>query len=305
MSKPNLRNAKALALFAVWTYACGGSAFNAGGSGGAAGASTTGGSATSGGSSEAGTAAGGASGGASAGNAGTAQGGTDAGGTDAGGTNAGGTNAGGTNAGGTNAGGTNAGGTNAGGTNAGGTGGVRNSGDCLVDKECAVGSTCVALSPGGFRTCVTPVPPPSNCTASDTCCPGVKECAAGATCVAGPLAPSCGLVVSPSPVCAKEACTVLADCSGSNAICVPAGALDRKANTCLTGGCRRDTDCKDIAGGKCEPVTSNCCSGPNGLYCVYPAKGCRSSADCAVGSTCQIVNQKTGECVTGAGICPA
>ena len=112
----------------------------------------------------------------------------------------------------------------------------------------------------------------------------------------------------PSPLslsgpCAAPQCSVNADCMGNSAICAPAGLLDRKINTCLTGGCRRDEECKDIAGGKCEPVTSNCCNGPSGLYCVYPGKGCRSRADCAAGSTCQIVNQKTGEGVTGAGVC--
>jgi hypothetical protein len=106
-----------------------------------------------------------------------------------------------------------------------------------------------------------------------------------------------------APVCAKKACATAADCSGSNAICVPAGALGRKANTCLTGGCRRDLDCKDLAGGKCEPVTSACCDGPAGLFCVYPGKGCRSNGDCATGSSCQIVNDKTGECVTGPATC--
>jgi Cys-rich repeat protein len=184
-----------------------------------------------------------------------------------------------------------------------GSGGVRNSGDCLTDKDCGAGDTCVALYPGGFRTCVAPVPGPTMCSDASTCCPGIKECAAGSSCVETPIAPSCGLVTRATIVCAASACTTAADCTGNNAICAPAGSLDRKANTCLTGGCRLDKECNAIAGGKCEPVTTNCCSGPSGLYCVYPGKGCRTNADCAAGATCQIVSNKTGECVTGAGVC--
>jgi hypothetical protein len=84
---------------------------------------------------------------------------------------------------------------------------------------------------------------------------------------------------------------------------VPAGALDRKVNTCITGGCRRDDECTASAGGKCEPVTGPCCNGPSGLYCVYPGTGCRTSADCASGSSCQIQNNKNAVCVTGSVAC--
>ncbi len=100
-----------------------------------------------------------------------------------------------------------------------------------------------------------------------------------------------------------EGCATADDCTGNNAICVPGGAFDYKVSTCLTGGCRLDSDCKAETGGKCEPVTTNCCDGPSGLYCVYPTKGCRSTADCSAGTTCQIVNNKTGQCVAGSGTC--
>jgi hypothetical protein len=99
----------------------------------------------------------------------------------------------------------------------------------------------------------------------------------------------------------KSACAVDKDCTGSNPLCVPGGALGRKANTCLVGGCRLDVDCTDKTGGKCEPVTPQCCNGVTGLYCVYPGTGCRSGADCASGAC--VVSGKNAACSTG-GVCP-
>jgi hypothetical protein len=300
MAKLNWRGVGVFALCSGLAYACGGSKFNAssgdgvaGSSGSTSGGTSSAGADATGGSSEAGSSSGGTP--SAAGEAGAAQGGTSEGGTSSGGTSSGGTSSGGTSGGSTGKGG--AGGV----TGSAGAGGLRNSGDCTVDKDCPAGS-CVAVYPGGFRTCTVSVAP-ATCSASDACCPGVKECAAGSTCVQTPLGPSCGLVTRPTIECAKSGCTTAADCTGSNAICVPGGTLDRKVNTCLTGGCRRDTDCTDLAGGKCEPVTTFCCSGPSGLYCVYPGKGCRTSADCTAGSSCQIMNNKTGECATGGEVC--
>jgi hypothetical protein len=299
MKPLNWRAGGLLVWCAGWAYACGGSDFHAAGSGAAPGTADSagvGGSALGGSSATAGDSTGGDStGGVST--AGVASGGAPGGvaGVGAAGASDGGTSAGGV-------GGNPSGGAVASGGSA-GSGVIRNSGDCLTDKECGAGNTCVALYPGGFRTCVAPVPGPATCTAASTCCPGITECAAGSTCVETPLAPSCGLVTRPTIVCAPSACSKAADCTGNNAICAPAGSLDRKVDSCLTGGCRLDKDCTASAGGKCEPVTPNCCSGPSGLYCVYPGKGCRTSSDCAAGATCQIVSQKTGECVTGAGLC--
>ncbi len=302
MMKLNLRGAALLGGIALFVYACGGSSFSSGG-GTAAGAGGTAGTANGGGSSVAGRASGGTSsagtesgGAAGEGEAGASEGGSSAAGTASGGSAHGGTSSAGMSNGGTSSGGK--GGTSsagaAGKAGSGGSGGasVVNSGDCDTDMDCTTGK-CEALYPGGFRTCVTPV------TQETTCSPA---CTAGYSCVQTPLGPSCGLVTRPTIECAKEACTTAADCTGNNAICVPGGALDRKVSTCLTGGCRLDADCKDEKGGKCEPVTTNCCSGPSGLYCVYPTTGCRSNADCASG-TCQIVDSKNGECVTGSSIC--
>ncbi|HEY4106726.1 MAG TPA: hypothetical protein VGM44_22655 [Polyangiaceae bacterium] len=292
MAKPSLRSASVCLLCAGWIYACGGSEFNAGGGGGtSSGGNTSAGSSATAGS----TASGGDSVGGSAGNAsgGSSQAGTASGGSSTSGTGGAVGEGGAIGEAGANVGGN---------TGTAGSGGVRNSGDCVAAKDCPTGDKCVALYPGGFRACVA-TPTPLTCTASDACCPGITECAAGSSCVETPVGPSCGLITRPTIACVKEACTTAADCSGSNAICVPAGALDRKVSTCLTGGCRLDTDCKDEAGGKCEPVTPNCCGGPSGLYCVYPSKGCRNNSDCTTGTgICQIVNQKTGEC-GGSSIC--
>ncbi|HWZ87557.1 MAG TPA: hypothetical protein VNW92_01870, partial [Polyangiaceae bacterium] len=104
-----------------------------------------------------------------------------------------------------------------------------------------------------------------------------------------------------SNVCATSACKLNTDCTGDNAICVPAGALDRKADSCLTGGCRRDEQCTAAPGGKCEPVTDACCSAPTGLFCVYPDTGCRSNADCAQGHCA--ISGNSAMCVAGAARC--
>ena len=181
----------------------------------------------------------------------------------------------------------------------GGLGGTPNSGDCNVNADCSDGK-CVELSPGGFRTCVIPVPAAMTCSTGDACCPtDPSTCPPNTECVLGPLAIYCGgPMMIPSNVCATSACKVNADCTGTNALCAPAGTLDRKANTCLTGGCLTDKQCTDVPGGKCEPVTSACCQGTVGLYCVYPGTGCRKNADCSAGH-CQI-SGNTAACVGGA-----
>jgi len=223
------------------------------------------------------------------GEAGTSEGGSAAGGK--GGSSSGGGSAG------------SAGSAGSGGGSA-GTGGSQNSGDCLKDGDCA-GGKCVALSPGGYRTCQVTVPLATTCGgSSDECCTdGTQPCASG-RCVRGPLAPHCGGLVTGGNVCATLGCSSNADCQ-DNETCFLAGTLDHLANTCVLGGCRVDADCTAAAGGKCEPVIPNCCSGVTALYCVYPSGGCRSNGDCASGSHCLISDDmKTASCVVGKGFCP-
>jgi hypothetical protein len=149
------------------------------------------------------------------------------------------------------------------------------------------------------------VPLATKCGLGDTCCPDdpTKACTAG-RCVAGPPAPSCGLAQAIRNFCQVAACTTSAECK-DNGTCAEAGTLNRKEAMCLPGSCRLDKECTAVKGGKCEPVTMPCCSGVSGLYCVYPVVGCRSSADCKAGETCELASDnKSMECKAGSVNCP-
>ena len=172
----------------------------------------------------------------------------------------------------------------------GGGGGPRNSGDCLTASDCG-GDACVELFPGGYRVCSTPVPEATTCSVPPGQCCKSSDCGVDAKppgkCILGPVDPSCGGPAPPLPsnVCASDACASAGDCSGANAICVPAGTLGRKVARCLTGGCRLDRDCAAQPGGICVPIVSTCCVQAVGLFCVYQ-DGCRSDRDCMSGQHC-------------------
>jgi hypothetical protein len=131
-------------------------------------------------------------------------------------------------------------GSDAGGGGAGGVGGAgggggtpRNSGDCERPSDCG-GDPCIELYPGGYRVCVAKVPEATMCSLPQGQCCKSADCGGDARapgkCVAGPVEPYCGgPQMLPTNVCATDACTSAADCSGANAICVPSGALGRKA----------------------------------------------------------------------------
>jgi hypothetical protein len=184
--------------------------------------------------------------------------------------------------------------------------GLTNSGDCLTASDCG-GDPCVELIPGGYRVCVAPVPEATTCsTPAGACCKSTDCPSQGqgpGKCILGPVEPACGgPVVVPTNVCAADACTSASDCTGANPICVPAGALDRKAARCLTGGCRFDRDCTAEPGGICVPVANPCCDAVLGLFCVY-ADGCRSNANCMTGSYCA-TDATHAYCKVGAPVCP-
>jgi hypothetical protein len=169
---------------------------------------------------------------------------------------------------------------------AGGDGGrIKNSGDCESTADCG-GQPCVDISSGGYRSCVTKIPEESTCSNPPGQCCKTDDCAASGNpgkCILGPVWPSCGGPVQvPMNMCAADQCKSASDCPGNNAICVPAGVFGRKVATCLTGGCRRDSDCSEGPGGACLPVTGRCCSAPIGLFCVYK-DGCVSDMDCPNG----------------------
>jgi hypothetical protein len=264
------------------------------------------------------------------GSGGTARGGTTgAGGANAGGDNAGGvtSNGGATSNGGTSAGGSiGNGGTSAGGvvgnggTSAGGAvgnGGVSaggavgnggatssQSGDCAIGADdCHNGTSCVEVTPGGYRVCAVKVPEVNGCTVGVSGCCSSSECQGGRKCYASPLAPNCsGAVIIDNNVCASDTCTSDSAC-GANGICAPAGTFMRKVAMCVPAACRHDTDCTGAPGGICAPVSGGCCDIPYGLYCVYPNKGCRSNADCQTGN-CALDPQGFSVCSSSPLICP-
>jgi hypothetical protein len=189
-----------------------------------------------------------------------------------------------------------------------GSGGA-NSGDCEDDGDCP-GGHCVEVTPGGFRTCAQTPPEATQChspPAMDQCCSSA-ECAKG-KCFEAPL--GCG---GPQPIpsnaCLEDACASDAACAIDSppphvGVCVHAGVFGVPVDTCMTFGCRLDSDCQAEPGGLCEPITDPCCGRPLGLYCVYPQGGCRSNADCASGH-CQVApDGSRATCVPGPTACPA
>jgi hypothetical protein len=194
-----------------------------------------------------------------------------------------------------------------GGTGTGGAGGgPKNSGDCLTPADCN-GDPCAELFPGGYRVCVTKVPEAMACSNPAGQCCKTSDCngdaRSAAVCVLGPIEPTCGgPVIVPTNVCASDACKTAADCSGPNAICAQAGTLGRKAARCMTGGCRRDSDCTAQPGGICAPVVGACCAQPAGLFCIYQ-DGCRSNLDCKMGEHCEI-DATHAFCMSGIAPCP-
>jgi hypothetical protein len=179
------------------------------------------------------------------------------------------------------------------------------SGDCDTDADCAdLGSTCVELTPGGFRICQTPPQEAIDCsgTPNDECCK-TRECDNKAACYFAPFPPSCvGPMMAAHNVCAADECASDADCS-IGSICLPAGVLGRKVRTCFTAACKLDSDCAKEAGASCAPVLDPCCDTAAGMYCVYPSNGCRSMKDCVGGAYCEIVDDHA-ECMGGSPECP-
>ncbi|MBI4956185.1 MAG: hypothetical protein HY908_29470 [Myxococcales bacterium] len=198
-------------------------------------------------------------------------------------------------------GGTGATGTGAtGGSGAGGGG--ASEGDCASNADCP-GTTCVAITPGGFKVCTDTVVEATSCPGSgfDECC-DTSECASG-LCLTAPLAPYCG---GPQPleynVCATDACQSDADCPGS--VCLPAPMMSYQVRSCFYAQCKVSSDCAAEPGGVCAPVRDACCNGSVGLYCVYPSDGCRSGADCDAGEYC-LPDADRAHCEPGFPACPA
>jgi len=202
---------------------------------------------------------------------------------------------------------------------AGGTGGIggwgtagaggnclANSGDCDTDEDCPQGD-CVPLTTCGFQVCEAPFAQTTSCSSGmDECCTSA-DCPNGEQCFQQPLAPYCGLIPQPElQVCTADECSLDSDCTGTSdypLICVPASTMGRAVAGCVPASCKVDQDCQAEPAGSCAPVVPHCCSGPIGLFCVYPSDGCRSDDDCTDGY-CDVVGGRAS-CFAGLSPCPA
>lgn len=199
-----------------------------------------------------------------------------------------------------------------GGTEPTGNGGGTQSGDCKSDADCG-GQSCVEVTAGGFKICLTPPPEATVCSAGgptmDQCCSS-SECQGGGRCYLSTAVPSCGgAAMAEYNYCAGDGCQDDSGCQGAGIaqICAPAGAFGQPGRACMNAYCRSDADCTKKAGGQCVPVSQPCCSVPAGLACVYP-DGCRNDQDCgdSGSSHCEIDPEThDGACLPGPAACPA
>jgi len=179
-------------------------------------------------------------------------------------------------------------------------------GDCVGPQDCG-GAACVAITPGGWRSCADPPVEATQCQnpSWDQCC-STADCIGGTgICLVEPIVPFCGgAMPEPYNVCATDECTDDSACKGPgyDGICLPAPMLGRKVRSCLSVPCHVNSDCTAEAGGYCAPVDDPCCYAPSGLYCVYPS-GCRTDADCP-GGYCE-PSSAGAQCKPGGPVCPA
>jgi hypothetical protein len=80
----------------------------------------------------------------------------------------------------------------------------------------------------------------------------------------------------PRNVCVPLGCTP--EPCGAERICMGAGTY-RDAAVCVKAMCQSDLDCNREPGGKCR-MTSDYCGSEQAFYCLYPGRGCLSSAAC-------------------------
>jgi hypothetical protein len=156
--------------------------------------------------------------------------------------------------------------------------------------------------------CVLPPATATSCTGSlDQCCPATQHlCPKGAPCYLGPLVPVCtGIPLQPHNQCGIDQCAKDVDCAPGQ-ICALAGTLGLLIRACVNAHCKVNADCTAHPGGICAPVEDPCCTASDGLFCVYPADGCRKDADCGSQHYCA-PNPTTGvaSCQGGTPVCPA
>lgn len=171
-----------------------------------------------------------------------------------------------------------------------GTGAGAGAGDCATDADCG-GTTCVAVTPGGFKTCSRPPMEVSKCEAGQGGCCASADCTGGAKCYA-PFA-YCGGILGPVNQCLSNQCQTDNDCAVAGGVCLQAGLLGYPINACATAHCHQDSDCAASPGGHCAPVRTPCCTTKVELYCVYPNGGCRTDDDCSGATPNCVVDDAT------------
>ena len=181
----------------------------------------------------------------------------------------------------------------------------RNSGDCNSSDECP-GSTCVEVSPGGFRVCKQIFEEALFCqdeiSGTDECCSTI-DCQEGACFDSQQAQPICaGVPPLARNVCGVDDCDADADC-GAGFLCTQPGTFDSALRHCVAVSCTQDRDCKDERDGSCAPIEEGCCGLTVTLACTYPSDGCRSDGDCGAERICEIEAGRA-RCVAGQRACP-
>ncbi len=163
---------------------------------------------------------------------------------------------------------------------------------CALDADCGEGA-CVALveEPGGLCRCQA-----STRYRAPQCIDGPSmdiECCEHAACAEGQycqghgydargdycngIPPRGGQCLPDEPDCVDHA-----DCA--EGLCVPAGLLGYRRNTCVAAACQSDADCSERAGGQCSLLYMEC--NPGRFTCTYADDECRERADCEHGAYC-------------------
>ena len=162
-------------------------------------------------------------------------------------------------------------------------------GDCTSDDDC-LGGTCVAVTPGGWHTCSSPIeettvassyPDMDECTTAMDCGPGAG-CYLSTFDLGGLMAYN---------TCIGDECSTDDEC-GNNHLCIPGGVWHLPRSKCILADCKTSEDCQGgVYDGACAPTIDGCLGQPDGLagfYCHYEYDGCISDADCEGAMTCQM-----------------
>jgi hypothetical protein len=167
---------------------------------------------------------------------------------------------------------------------------AKQSGECDTDADCP-SSDCYELVPGGYRVCrIVPVEATGPSGAQGDFCDTSADCPDNQRCFLE-TAHCATTEYPPWNVCLSDQCQQDSDCPDPGdppgiAFCGgPDLTIGLPRRRCVYAFCYRDTDCTEVPGGKCAPI-SQCCRDIVALGCVYPG-GCTSARDCE-GGYCSI-----------------